>query len=225
MQIQLDELDNIDEFWSQLFRVISNSYSLDYVKYKGKNYFNCTNMWYEASDILGKYDGDVKFCHKDHECGGYSDCDNCSKYNKRKVNSNEIKYFFSGKFSTSELAVDEDDLTDTINKKILEIEKYASTIDGISVLKSIKFVSEKNVIVINQCGFNKDHRGSDHTLIKLPFETKIVLGNEFSLEDIVVSFTNLKSHKFDGWYELYCGAKCKINQDDMIMELNLDHGS
>jgi hypothetical protein len=225
MQIQLDELDNIEEFWSQLFRVISNSYSLDYVRYKGKNYFNCTNQWYEASDILGKYDGDVKFAHKDHECGGYLGCDNCLKYNKKKVNSNETKYFFSGEFSTSELEeyIYVDDDTDLVDKKILEIKEYLG--DNISMLKSVEFISEKNVIVINQRGFNKDHRGSDHTLIKLPFETKIVLGNKFSLEDIVISFTNLKSHKFDGWYELYCGTKCKINHDDMIVELNLDHGS
>ena len=63
--------------------------------------------WYEYEDILNKYK-DIKFCHKDHCCDGYEECDNNYKYNKTKAYIDDIKYIFSGKFDIVDLKNDLD---------------------------------------------------------------------------------------------------------------------
>jgi len=94
-------------------------------------------------------------------------------------------------------------------------------------ISNIKFVLDKKVQIINELGINDDHRGSDHMIIKLPFEQNIKLSNEFTLEEFIIASINLKSHKFDYWYELYCGTNYKINDsgDEIYINLDFDHGS
>lgn len=114
------------------------------------------------------------------------------------------------------------DLDDESKKIILDI--YANNkID----MGKIKFISGSDVVIKNNSGFNNDHRGLNHTLIELPFLTKINLGKKFTLKDLIISNSNLKSHKFDYWYELYTGCNVKKNEksNTVSIELKYDHGS
>jgi hypothetical protein len=234
VEINLDELITNNTFWSKLFRIINRSYQIDHIKYKKRNYFNCSNLWYDYKLL-------VKPCHKNHECKGYFDCDNASKYNKKYVEINQIEYIYSGIFDDSddeendeendeEKDDEEDDNNDYYkNDNKNEYKESSKIIEQLSNLelgpKEIKFISKKNIKIINKNGFNNDHRGSDHTLLKLPFVSELELGTEFTLYDLLVANSNLKSHKFDNWYELYCGTKCKQTQNLVTIELDFDHGS
>lgn len=223
IEINLDESITNEKFWSQLFKLINCSYQIDYIKYKHKKYFNCSNMWNDAKIVIKKFKLlNIKPCHKDYECCGYFDCDS-KRYNKKKVNLDEIEYVFSSQF-------DFEELFDYYDEKLLEnINKIINQMNEMNEFnfepKKIIFSSEKNIKIINENGFNDDHRGSDHTLLKLPFVSEVDLGKKFSLYDILVANFNLKSHKFDNWYELYCGTKCTQTYNSIIVSLDFDHGS
>ena len=51
------------------------------------------------------------------------------------------------------------------------------------------------------------------------------LGKEFTLEDLITANSNLKSHKFDYWYELYTGCVCANKNNSIVINLEFDHGS
>jgi hypothetical protein len=55
--------------------------------------------------------------------------------------------------------------------------------------------------------------------------SEVQLDKEFNLYELILTNTNLKSHKFDKWYELYCGAKCKKIGNKIQINLEFDHGS
>ncbi len=91
--------------------------------------------------------------------------------------------------------------------------------------EEIKFSTCKIIKFVNNRGINDDHRGYDHTKIKLPFLSEVQLDKEFSLYELIITNSNLKSHKFDKWYELYCGAKCKKIDDKIHINLKCVHSS
>jgi hypothetical protein len=282
MEIILDNIVTIDnEFWNAIFTIINESYRIEYIIHKGKNYFNCSSSRYDGDKIVNKMiQSNIKPAHKNHICHCRFNCDNNEvihkNYNRRKVTHDEIKYIYAGKF---ELDIIEDykkfllnnnrqmntffidyfhsgnfNLDDIYNmddiylfgndkyyhepiltnqfaktknlneesKKII-LDLYANNLADVS---SIKFISNYDVIITNKTGFNDDYRGLSHTLIELPFLTKINLGKKFTLEDLIISNTNLKSHKFDYWYELYTGSSSKVkNNGSIVIELKFDHGS
>ncbi len=81
--------------------------------------------------------------------------------------------------------------------------------------------------LINSCGFNEDHRGSDHTMIKLDFHDDYELPDMCSLEEFANACYRLKSHKFDYWYELFCGCSVTRDEDNntVTITISFDHGS
>ncbi len=91
--------------------------------------------------------------------------------------------------------------------------------------KLIQFVSNKDIVITNNCGFNEDHRGSNHTILKLPFVSEVNLGKKFTFYDLLTANSNLKSHKFDNNYELFCETTCTDKNDLIEIELIFDHGS
>lgn len=246
-----------DIFWAELFRIIYNSYSIEYVTNNKRNYINCDNMWSGDMETLkNKLElRGIKICHKKHECNGHDDCDLINVINRRKVKPNEIKYVFEGKFDFDNERFNEDwncyedenedededenedkdkneDKKDNKNDKNGELKniiiKLFSLIEEknqTQKISNITFELDKNILIKNPCGFNHDHRGSDHMLIKLPFVNQIELGKIFTLEDLIVGGFNLRSHKFDNYYELYSTASCKVDIDKINVELNFDHGS
>ena len=42
---------------------------------------------------------------------------------------------------------------------------------------------------------------------------------------ILTGFHKMKSHKFDYWYELFCDTNVKVKDNEVIVNLNFDHGS
>lgn len=237
-----------NKFWSQLFQIINRSYSLIYFTYNKKRYVNCTNGNYNDTERIIKLmsDNGIKCCHKDHKCDGYFKHTK-NTYGRKISFPHEITYTYNGSFNFDEDFHDLDDSDDDsdgdsdgdcdgdsdgnsdyddkynnkIHKTIANIINHIGNTNPINVV----FVAPINITIVNKRGFNDDHRGSDHTLINLPFVTKIDLENRFTLYDLLTSNTNLKSHKFDNWYELYCNATCKNNNGQITVELNFDHGS
>lgn len=270
---------NSNEFWNAMFQIINESYRIEYIVNKGKNYFNCSSSCYDAMKTLDKMKlAGIKSVHKLHICNcEWNETTKHKKYNKRKVGTNEIKYIYSGRF---EINIIEDykkflldnnkgmntcfpfyfnsgnfnlddlyskddlylfdnidsyyniNLTDEFDKtKDLDDESKKIILDIYANNKidmgEIKFISGSDVVIKNNSGFNNDHRGLNHTLIELPFLTKINLGKKFTLKDLIISNSNLKSHKFDYWYELYTGCNVKKNEksNTVSIELKYDHGS
>jgi hypothetical protein len=87
------------------------------------------------------------------------------------------------------------------------------------------FPKGKILILRNDNGVNDDHRGSDHTQIRLDFnEIWVCRGNKMA--DLAEAYFRVKSHKFENCYELLCGINSikEINQG-YIITLGFDHGS
>lgn len=231
IEINLDEsIYSSHIFWSGLVRTIYESYKILYVINKNKKYINGNTIWYDGTELRERLENEgIKFAHKNHSCEGYfyDECECKSKLNRRKVNSNKIKYVFEGKFKFdakrfNEDYDDENNILKSNIKKILSlIEKTNKKIP----ISNIKFVLDKCVNLQNVNGFNEDHRGLDHMIIELPFETEIKLRKEFTLEEMITATYNLKSHKFDYWYELFCDTKITIGGDKIDVCLSFDHGS
>ena len=235
VEIILDErVYSSHMFWSGLVRTIYESYEILYVINKNKKYINGETQWYKGTNLRTRLENEgIKFAHKNHSCKGYLDyeCECKLKLNRIKVNSNEIKYVFEGKFKfdanrfNEDYDDDEDDDNNILKSSIKDIMLLIEKTNKKIPISNIKFVLDKCVNLQNVNGFNKDHRGLDHMIIELPFESKIKLGKEFTLEEIITTIYNLKSHKFDYWYELFCDTKIKIDNDRIDVCLSFDHGS
>jgi len=231
-EINLLDISSDKNFWLQLFAVVNRDYQIDWIKYKNKNYFNCENTWYDAEEILEKMkEKNILPAHINHECCEYDECENKFKYNKTNTNISDIEYVFSGSIDLEDLADRVDDKHDNNNKNInpesnYKINKIILMISKLKLEpKEIKFISEFNIKIVNKCGFNHDHKGSNHTLLKLPWIDEVNLGKEFTFFDLLSANYNLKSHKFDKWYELYCDVSCEKLNDLVIISLNFNHGS
>ena len=82
--------------------------------------------------------------------------------------------------------------------------------------------------LINTSGYNHDSRGSDRSLVQLPFETTVLLRAPFTLAELVQATFRLKSHKFDYWYELFISASVQARpgkRTSMHVRMKFDHGS
>ena len=54
----------------------------------------------------------------------------------------------------------------------------------------------------------------------------ITLKSQISLYQFIRSLFELKSHKFDGWYELYCDVKIShVTENNIHIKVDFDHGS
>ncbi len=184
-------------------------------------------MWYDVEENITQYiNQGIKFIHKNHICSEYEECAK-KKYNRNIAQLSEIKYVYSGKFNWDD--VNAKYILDSLNEKNMideDIIQIITNIDKSNLKPSeIKFITPCDIVFINIRGFNKDHRGQDHTLIKLPFLQEINLKNEFTLENLIDCNYHLKSHKFDYWYELYCGTHCESDTNYINVFLNFDHGS
>jgi len=220
VNIELNDMDiHSNKFWTQLFQIINSCYQVAYITYKGKNYFNCSNTWYDAKYAL-KYmkDNNIVPCHEDN---------NDEEYTKH-VKQSQIEYKFMGNFNYEEiidLLIYEDE-----NEAFDKVDIHP-TIENLSINfrsltpEKIIFISTTNIILKNDAGINEDYRGADKTHIALPFSNKIKLNKEFTLKDLLVANTQLKSHKFDNNYEMYCGTECEITANNVIVNINMDHGS
>lgn len=106
-------------------------------------------------------------------------------------------------------------------------EKY----EYLSVINDNTYFPQLNTLtLVNPCGVNNDHRGSDHTTIQLDFHSSITLQHPIRFSDILDAAFRVKSHKFENWYELFCKAKATrkvetCNKGQYTVTLIYDHGS
>jgi hypothetical protein len=185
-------------------------------KYKNKIYKELLNMWYggdENKDILEQ--------NKTKVCTGYMDCN--MKCKKKYVNPIKLLWKF----------IDDDAKNLNYNCEVGEYDSIFS--DGDKMYDYlINIFTNPNIgeriffngilELHNNCGFNIDHRGSDHCELELTFESHVRLNNPTFNEFICALYT-IKSHKFNKWYELYCRCKIiKISGGFRIL-MDFDHGS
>lgn len=139
---------------------------------------------------------------------------------KMEVNGSKLTYKYIGEYkSDDESKLFRDGGVHDIVKKIAEMKCNP---------EEIVLISPENIIIRNLCGFNHDERGSDKMSIRLPFYTKVNLKKRFTLYDLLITNTKLKSHKFDNNYEMYCRARCQrcqTSNDSIEVDLVFDHGS
>lgn len=230
-EIYLDEtIYSSNMFWTGLVMSIYKSYKILYVVNKNKKYINGETLWYDGNNLRTRLENDgIKFAHKNHSCEGdcEDECECKSKLNRRKVNSNEIKYVFEGKFKFDEGKFNDEfeDKDNVLKSHIKNILLLIEETNKKIPISNIKFVLNKCVNLHNVNGFNKDHRGLDHMIIELPFVSEIELGKKFTLEEIITAVYNSKSHKFDYWYELFSSTNVKIGGNKINVCLSFDHGS
>lgn len=87
--------------------------------------------------------------------------------------------------------------------------------------------SIKTICLNNTSGYNYDPRGGDRVAIPLDFHDYYEVKNNCLLSAFFAACYRIKSHKFDFWYELYCGVdKTDIKKDGKLMvNITFDHGS
>jgi hypothetical protein len=235
--INLDTEITNNKFWYQLFKIINWYYRIDWIKFNNRNYINCSNEWYDADETIRKMAlvGCVPF-HINHKCSGDDYCEKFKKYNRIEIpNVSDAKYIFSGCFDLNDFESWLDDYegeneedNENQDKQVKE-SKINRIIRELANLKlepdQIQFVSGSDIIITNNCGINEDHRGSNHTILKLPFVSEVNLGKEFTFYDLLTANSNLKSHKFDNNYEMFCETTCTDKQEFIEIELIFDHGS
>jgi hypothetical protein len=216
MLLQVSASDQ--KFWHQVFRAINWYFRIDWIHSRGKYYYNCSTIWREA-DIQKMILNGVVPCHPDRKCEGDHDCYGPEIYGKIIVD--QFEYVFSGNINLDDFArciYDDDD--DEREEDEDPIHPVLRQIVGDP--RDIKFVADADVTLVNNCGINDDHRGSNHTLLYLPFVESVKLGREFTFFDLLTANANLKSHKFDYNYEMFFEAF--INEQGQV-ELMFDHGS
>lgn len=88
-----------------------------------------------------------------------------------------------------------------------------------------KIIFKNNITMTNDMGIHEDKRGNNYCRVLAIFLDEIELENP-TLKEFVNGIWTLKSHKFDKWYELYCGISDYENIDGNIkLNLDFDHGS
>lgn len=215
------DLDNFSTFFDSLIRTVYCCIELFYVEHKGKFYYNCSNMWstYDVNE-LPEY---VKSSHEDFVCDA-DEHDDCPIHScKINIQKGSEKYIF--RYNSSELEDFEN--LDLIERNFVDYIKMIFSLLETMDMHQITFISPYDVTLVNNAGINYDHRGSDHTLIELPFYSKVRLGKTFTLHEFVVAAYKIKSHKFDYHYELFYNIdaiRYDVKSKEIFIETNFDHG-
>lgn len=126
----------------------------------------------------------------------------------------QVKYNIKYVIPTLELANFKTD------KKIIEVfQEIVKNKD----LENIHFCTNKPIIMRNQTGICDEHRGSNHTKLKLKFYDKVLLSKQFTLLDFVINCYKLKSHKFDKYFEHCEYIDLVENTDCYVLSLYFKH--
>ncbi|HAA58993.1 MAG TPA: hypothetical protein DCE42_29835 [Myxococcales bacterium] len=117
---------------------------------------------------------------------------------------------------SSMLFEEQDERTTRLEGLASQLEELPHEVDRV--------VFEGTLTLQNLSGENTDHRGADHCLLILPFRERITLHHP-TVRELVEALFVVKSHKFDTWYELYCGCTLEEGDDGVVISLEMDHGS
>lgn len=216
VEITIDNIDDIVGLINCAFR----DYEVSHLIWNGKSWYSHTvYTWREHRFVII---GEVGDHDPDHICYGYfkhswinHDCPN------------------------SDPNIDEDDENDVIpyeQHKVEDIEDIKhvfvrAKFDPLYDLKTKIDVSH-DIYIMNDMGFNADHRGSNHMNIEIDhlFEGNVVIrkGN-YTFEDLANLIWRCKANKFDNQYECVFQLSSdnveRDENDDYHVNLIVDHGS
>lgn len=199
---------NSPDIVCKVINTIIEKTKLLYVIYDNIQYYERKHDWNDSKD--DKYPCS-EYWHD--ECNYWSKSELCAIYPDTVIPTdplNRITYFT--KFDMDRMYIHE------IIEELTEDSK-------------ITFV--KDIQVYNPIGINPDHRGSNHCQLKLPFVFSIIIPKgTYTIFDLASKLYNLKSHKFENNYELYCGCLYEDNHPlyknilyNECYVLQFDHGS
>jgi hypothetical protein len=214
MKMATIKITDADEFFANFFRCVAKTFELDSVTHNGVTYYNGKSLWYTPEvgrDVL--------------KCNGYEGCDCAHKRLRLPLNA-DVKYHLI--FAPDDELFEEEE--DAEVRRIYNAFKSSDPYRGIvstdnDAALDTKYAFDKPLTIVNSCGVNDDHRGSDHTKIVLDFHEEINLPSTCSAIELIDTFFRLKSHKFENWYEMYCGCEVDDVGVKYIVSLDFDHGS
>jgi hypothetical protein len=173
----------------------------------------------------------IEFCYKTMSIAGYQ-IDNKtyeivnhrqSSFASHLINSHQlpISYYLS----YDPKLIDIDEAEHPTNIEI--INHFRLVFQPQSDISKFTIISQEKEYLHNTRGFNIDDRGSDDSTHPMDFHLDWELGKTFTVLQFAEGLFRLRSHKWDGWYELYCRYKykyCSLKSRN-VMNLDFDHGS
>lgn len=199
-------------FINTLIEALYYHSEIEYVEYDDTTYYNGSSSWYDSKDPDNKI-----------KCDGYMECD--TKFPIKKVNEGVSFHMKISEFDFNDMK------ERMINEDEDETENLSDAHEIMTIIKTItpqsifNFENVSSLLLKNNRGRNRDHRGSDHIGITLKFYNEWALNNEFSLHQLVTGLHKIKSHHFDYWYELFGGSTTKLKDDVINITCDFDHGS
>uniref|UniRef100_A0A6C0EQ66 Uncharacterized protein n=1 Tax=viral metagenome TaxID=1070528 RepID=A0A6C0EQ66_9ZZZZ len=188
-----------------LISILFRNASIHSITYQGKTYRELPNSWVHRENDFNEEE-------KNLECTGVNWDDDCDvMYSTEAVYASEIEFTWSW-----------DDLDEhpDYENMTLQAKDFLQHLED----KMDEVVFPGLIRLENVSGENDDHRGSDHCLLSLPFES-VELENPTLREFLKGLFLN-KSHHFDKWYEMYIDSRIIERPNGMwVVQLEFDHGS
>ena len=204
--LHFTEEDARDEF-NTVIKFVYENIKLDYDKMAKEN----KNL------IKGdEYDHEEDY---NWECRGMQyDCDG----------EHTVKYRYTISEKLDNYEIDDDDKNEYIKRKILnELVEYF--LDKTKKLDDLKFTFSR-IRVDNMRGINEDPRGVRKLdwHLQYNYEVEVLPENNnanITFQQFIDALYDIKSHKFENWYELYCGCDVLVDYTDMFVSCNYDHCS
>ena len=197
-----------------LLQYIYKTTRIERIVYEGMSYYERSNMW-EGDIPNERPDNDP-----DVECDGYGDCKVEEEIFPEDPDSVKYKLEYDKVYAAQ--IIENGDLDEWCENTELLI-KLATTNTS---SENIILTGPNSIILKNRCGINRDHRGSDHCKVKLAFYDTYVVKCPTNLLHFMETCYRVKSHKWDKWYELYCGANVeKVPENCLKVDIIFDHGS
>lgn len=213
MIVNLDNIDLNENFLTLLFKYIYQFSKLDAVTYKDRIFYNKDTTSDDDDDDDDDNLLNEKQQPKHQKCFDLVERDK-QKFVISTTKSDKLEKFVEHWCDT------------VISEKEYE---FITTLDEMQVVpgnkEKIVFISSKDIWLHNHSGFNDDKRGSNRTDICLKYHEKVCLTKKFTYGDLLEKLFEIKSHKFDLWYELFCDANAVVTDKKITINMHFDHGS
>jgi hypothetical protein len=209
-----------DNIYSTLIKYILERYQLDHDKMNGLHQGLTDKSHYDFEDDPYEDHFDIKFNpiylpNEDDDSDSDSDKDNDNKVNFDKDYIIDFIYKDNG-------IVDLSDDDDYNIKLINDLNDYLST----KSLNELIITNINNLSFYNVSGVNTDPRGIRRLDWKIPFNPSYeIKDNAITLASVRDAIFNIKSHKFENWYEGFFGDVTVAGPEPIEIIIRFDHGS
>lgn len=191
------------KYAEDLIRYAYETTSISSVVYEGLHYYERSNIWGGESESRPEYDPDIS-------CGNYSLCEVIPDIYPE--DGTKVEYILH--YDKSEVYFNETYENEELIRKLLHCDPYKTQLNGY-----------ERIVLENMNGENMDHRGSDHCKVNLAFYDSYDIVLPITLYEFMKACYRIKSHKYDKWYELYCGADVSEEGEVIYVSVIYDHGS